>query len=75
MDQVTNVKMIRGHIQVGVDVMKKFALEPVPVEIRASEAKNYYSLYFTTSMLALEEAKMWLGWELDRIRKETEDKP
>lgn len=30
--------------------------------------------YFHQSFLALKEAKMWLGWELDRIRKENETK-
>lgn len=28
--------------------------------------------YLMSSCLALEEAKMWYGWELDRIRKEIE---
>lgn len=32
------------------------------------------TFYFQQSFLALKEAKMWLGWELDRIRKESEEK-
>lgn len=31
---------------------------------------EYCQVYFAQSFLALEEAKMWLGWELDRIRNE-----
>lgn len=34
----------------------------------------YSAVYFLQAILAAEEAKMWLGWELDRIREQDAEK-
>lgn len=41
-------------------------------ELVEHDAFFWGATYFNQSILALEEAKMWYGWELDRIRKELE---
>ncbi len=42
--------------------------------INTSEsAGKKYDLYLQQSLLAMEESKMWLGWELDRIRVHLEN--
>src|SRR3990172_6831127 len=59
-DQVKMVKELRNRIQMQVDEMKRMEA--------AGFATVEADRYWLQSRLAMEEAKMWLGWELDRIR-------
>lgn len=65
--QTARIKDFRGLI---VDIVKWFK-----DFIKSSEtAGPDYDLYLLQSRLALEEANMWFGWELARIKKEKEPK-
>lgn len=65
--QTARVKDFRGLI---VDIVKWFK-----DFIKNSESAGPdYDLYLLQSRLALEEANMWFGWELARIKKEKEPK-
>jgi hypothetical protein len=55
------VKDFRFVCQTYVDYFKGFVAN-------SESAGKYYDLYLQQSLLAMEEAKMWFGWELDRIR-------
>ena len=74
-DQIVRVKDVRRRIQVVVDKMKEFTLSPQPAIIFDKPDKGaFYSNYIMTAILAMEEAKMWYGWELDRIRTKEDNK-
>jgi hypothetical protein len=55
------VKDFRFVCQTYVDHFKSYVANN-------ESAGKYYDLYLQQSLLAMEEAKMWFGWELDRIR-------
>lgn len=60
------VKDFRFVCQETIDKFKKFF-------DNSESAGKRYDQYLIQSLLALEEAKMWFGWELDRIRLELEN--
>lgn len=62
------VKSLRSLIAEHLKTFKSFAY--------ANNARNAdYVMYMNESRLAAEEASMWLGWELARIKKEQENPP
>jgi hypothetical protein len=63
--QTARVKDFRSLITDIVKLFKQF--------IKTSESAGPdYDLYLIQSRLAIEEANMWFGWELARIKKEKE---
>lgn len=46
-------------------------LSPIIADLKAKSplAYSWMKVYIEKAILAAEEAKMWLGWELDRIRE------
>jgi hypothetical protein len=62
--QTARVKFFRQHLQNNVDAFKDF-------EGNTEGVTPFYAQYCLQTILALQEAKMWFGWELDRIRVET----
>lgn len=60
--QTVRVKHFRAECEKLIQPIKKFCNEPHP-EVEG----GIVAMYVVQSLLALEEAKMWLGWELNRI--------
>ena len=64
--QTAHVKFFRQEI---AKYMKKFDSSFNDNDV---EGKDYLHDYLWQSRISMIEAKHWLGWELDRIRKEKE---
>lgn len=60
-DQTQKVKELRS-------IFQRIANEFEEMTGKSETCGKKYELYLQQSILALEESKMWLGWELDRIR-------
>lgn len=70
-NQTARVKCMRSIIQ---DYLKFWHKEKIDKFPDGGVNPEMYDLYIfmEQSYLAMHEANMWLGWELDRIRKEIE---
>ena len=64
--QTVRVKHFRARCEELARPMNELLAEPAPPGVNLT---GKASIILITATLALEEAKMWLGWELDRIRK------
>lgn len=70
-DQLARVKDFRAYLsQVRSDLNDEIQKAPDGLE-----RGYWYFQYVTQSFLALEETSIWLGWELARIKKESEEGP
>ncbi len=63
-NQTQRVKELRNIIQRITDSFEVF-------QAKSETFGSKYDLYCIQSLLAAEEAKMWLGWELNRIYEST----
>lgn len=66
--QTAYVKDMRSYLQDKVDYFREF-LEVNGDEITDTENVPWIMFYLLESCMALEEAKMWFGWELGQIRE------
>lgn len=66
--QTARVKSLRSLIVEHLKTFKPFSKAPNPFS-------DDYDEYLKQSRLASEEASMWLGWELARIKKEIDNPP
>lgn len=69
-DQLARVKDFRAVLSEVKSDLSKFIQVP-----DGAEKGYWYFQYLTQSFLSLDEASIWLGWELARIKKEQDQAP
>jgi hypothetical protein len=68
LEHVPQVKLMRSKIQEQIDLFEEFIDSGMGMN---GIYANRYLAYIMQSFYALEEAKMWLGWHLDEVRKQS----
>lgn len=63
-DHVAKVKDLRHRLSVLVTDLKQLTDDAID-----NTLGRWYAEYLTTAVIAAEDSKMWLGWELDRIHQ------